>query len=84
VMIGNLMTLPLMFLSTAFVPKSFMPDWIQAIALANPISYAVESIRTVLIEVPDMAVFTRGFVILLLFSGAALTWAVTAFNSLRD
>jgi len=84
VMIGNLMTLPLMFLSSAFVPKSFMPDWIQTIALINPISYAVEAIRTVLIDVPDMAVYTKGFVILLIFSGAALTWAVTAFNSLRD
>jgi len=83
-MIGNLMTLPLMFLSSAFVPKSFMPEWIQAIALINPISYAVEAIRTVLIDVPDMTVFLKGFVILLIFSGAALTWAVTAFNSLRD
>ena len=84
VMIGNLMTLPLMFLSSAFVPKSFMPDWIQSIALINPISYAVDAIRTVLIEVPDMAVFIKGLVILLIFSGAALAWAVTAFNSLRD
>ena len=84
VMIGNLMTLPLMFLSSAFVPKHFMPDWIQVISLINPISYAVEAIRTVFIDVPDMAVFLKGFVIVLIFSGAALTWAVTAFNSLRD
>lgn len=84
VMIGNLMTLPLMFLSTAFVPESFMPGWIDAIAMVNPITYAVEAVRTVLIDAPDMAVFVKGLVILLLFAGATLTWAVTAFNSLRD
>ena len=84
VMIGNLMTLPLMFLSSAFVPKSFMPGWIESIALINPISYAVDAVRTVLIDAPDLEVFIKGLVILLIFSGAALTWAVTAFNSLRD
>ena len=84
VMIGNLMTLPLMFFSSALVPKQFMPDWIQFISLINPITYAVEAVRAVLVGPPDFATFSKGLAIMLLFAGITLSWAVTAFNSLRD
>jgi len=39
--------LPLLFASTALVPLSFMPTWLQAIASLNPLSYAIEPIRYV-------------------------------------
>ncbi len=84
VMIGNLMTLPLMFFSSALVPKQFMPDWIQYISLINPITYAVEAVRAVLIGPPDFAVYFKGLAVMLAFAGATLAWAVTAFNALRD
>lgn len=84
VMIGNLMTLPLMFFSSALVPKQFMPDWIQYISLVNPITYAVEAVRAVLIGPPDFAVYFKGLAVMLVFAGATLAWAVTAFNALRD
>ncbi len=84
VMIGNLMTLPLMFFSSALVPKHFMPDWIQFISLINPITYAVEAVRAILAGAPDLAVFAKGLAVMVLFAGITLAWAVTAFNSLRD
>ncbi|MBD2326223.1 ABC transporter permease [Alkalinema sp. FACHB-956] len=37
--------LPLLFASTALAPLAFMPTWLQAIAAANPLSYAIEPIR---------------------------------------
>ncbi|MGB3768401.1 MAG: ABC transporter permease, partial [Phormidesmis sp.] len=37
--------LPLLFASTALVPLSFMPPWLQVIASLNPLSYAIEPIR---------------------------------------
>ena len=37
--------LPLLFASTALVPLSFMPSWLQVIASLNPLSYAIEPIR---------------------------------------
>jgi len=84
VMIGNLMTLPLMFFSSALVPKQFMPDWIEFISIINPITYAVEAVRAVLVGPPDFTIFAKGLVFMLLFAGISLTWAVTAFNSLRE
>jgi len=84
VMIGNLMTLPLMFLSTAMVPKPFMPGWIETIALINPITYAVESVRAVLVGTPDIGSYSSGAAIMFVFAGLSLAWAVSAFNGLRD
>lgn len=37
--------LPLLFASTALVPLSFMPNWLQIIASLNPLTYAIEPIR---------------------------------------
>lgn len=37
--------LPLLFPSTALVPLSFMPPWLQVVASLNPLSYAIEPIR---------------------------------------
>lgn len=37
--------LPLLFASTALVPLSFMPSWLQWVATLNPLSYAIEPIR---------------------------------------
>ncbi|GIH08604.1 ABC transporter [Rhizocola hellebori] len=37
--------LPLTFLSTAFMAKSLMPGWMQAIATANPVNWALEMAR---------------------------------------
>ncbi len=84
VMIGNLMTLPLMFFSSALVPKQFMPDWIQFISIINPITYAVEGVRAVLVAPPDLGAYALGLGVMVVFAGATLTWAVLAFNALRD
>ena len=83
VMIGNLMTLPLMFFSTALVPTNFMPAWIKYISTINPINYAVEAVRTVLVGTSNFTDYGIAALILALFTTAALWWAVSAFGALR-
>ncbi|MDX1251277.1 MAG: ABC transporter permease [Gammaproteobacteria bacterium] len=84
VMIGNLMTLPLMFFSTALMPKEMMPEWIDYVAMVNPINYAVEAVRAILVGTPDFGAYGKGLLIMLVFAGGTLAWTVSAFNSLRD
>ncbi len=84
VVVGNLMTLPLMFFSTAMVPENFMPQWISFIASINPINYAVEGVRGTMIGPLDTGYFFQGLIVVFIFAAAALTWAVHAFNGLRD
>ena len=53
--------LPLTFLSTAFMARSLMPGWMQAVAAANPVNWALDAARGALAEHPDWgATFLHG------------------------
>ena len=47
--IFQLITLPLMFASSAYFPIDKMPDWLQVIASVNPISYTIDAVRRLMI-----------------------------------
>jgi ABC-2 type transport system permease protein len=47
--IGGFITFPLLFTSTALVPAASLPSWINTISQFNPISYAVNAIRALMI-----------------------------------
>jgi ABC-2 type transport system permease protein len=47
--IFQLITLPLMFASSAYFPINKMPNWLQAIANVNPISYTIDAVRRLMI-----------------------------------
>jgi ABC-2 type transport system permease protein len=43
-------TMPLLFVSNAFVPFAAMPRWMAVGARLNPLSYAIETIRILVLE----------------------------------
>jgi len=47
--IGQLITLPLFFASNAIYPIAIMPAWLQTVANANPLSYMVNGLRSLLV-----------------------------------
>ncbi|WP_135536059.1 ABC transporter permease [Halostella pelagica] len=49
IMFSNLLTFPLMFVSSAFLPLDVLPGWINAIATVNPITYGVDSVRAIML-----------------------------------
>jgi ABC-2 type transport system permease protein len=83
IIVGNFMTLPLMFFSSAMMPVIYMPEWIQLLAVVNPINYAVEATRTMLVGSGDWVVFGKGFAIVLVFAIAAFAWANNRFMQSR-
>jgi ABC-2 type transport system permease protein len=48
--IGGVLTFPLLFLSPALFPISFLPDWVQTVSMFNPVSYAVNASRAFMIS----------------------------------
>ncbi|MDD5289498.1 MAG: ABC transporter permease [Dehalococcoidales bacterium] len=48
--IGQAITMPLFFASSAIYPISIMPTWIKAIATINPLSYIVDALRRLLLD----------------------------------
>jgi len=47
--VGQVLTMPLFFASSAIYPISAMPGWLQAVALVNPLTYMVDAIRGLMI-----------------------------------
>lgn len=64
--IGQVLTMPLFFASNAIYPLSMMPDWLQVIAKLNPLTYAVDALRGLMI-VGGSSSFGVGWDILVLF-----------------
>ena len=47
--IGQVITMPLFFASSAIYPIAMMPPWLQTVALLNPLTYQVDATRTMMI-----------------------------------
>lgn len=45
--VNTMISMPLFFTSSALMPYSVMPDWLRTLASLNPLSYAIDAIRTV-------------------------------------
>ncbi|MGA3268792.1 MAG: ABC transporter permease [Verrucomicrobiota bacterium] len=44
--VGQVLTMPLFFASNAIYPTGLMPGWLKIISHLNPLSYAVDALRT--------------------------------------
>ena len=47
--IGQVITMPMFFASNALYPVSAMPVWLQWFVYINPMTYAVDGLRSLLI-----------------------------------
>jgi ABC-2 type transport system permease protein len=50
--IGQLIVMPLFFASSALYPLALLPVWLRAIARVNPLTYEVEGMRRMLLDLP--------------------------------
>lgn len=80
--IMNLLNLPLVFASNALFPSKFMPEWLQVIVKINPLSYAIDAGRQMLLGAAGTASLAFDFLYLscfaLLFAsiGIILSWKI--------
>jgi len=49
VAVVSFVTMPLMFLSSAMIPSQMLPGWIETARRFNPVDYAVESVRNLVV-----------------------------------
>ncbi len=48
--LANLVSLPLMFLSGIFFPRSVMPGWLQSITKYSPLTYVSDALRSISVD----------------------------------
>lgn len=76
----NLLNLPLLFASNALFPLKIMPTWLQYVVKVNPVSYANNATRQLLIGAPGFASLWVDFAVLIAFAvilsaiGIVLSW----------
>lgn len=76
--IGGFITFPLLFLSTALVPTASLPSWIGTASMFNPISYAVNAIRALMITGYDWSTVLQAWGVIALI--AAVTLGATLYQ----
>ena len=57
----NLLNLPLLFASNAMLPVKIMPGWLQSVVKFNPVSYAVDGVRQMLLGAGSAASSAAGY-----------------------
>jgi ABC-2 type transport system permease protein len=76
----NLLNLPLLFASNALFPTSIMPSWLQTVANYNPISYATDASRQLVLYPINTSKLITDFTVLGIFAivfsaiGILLSW----------
>jgi len=76
----NLLNLPLMFASNALFPASLMPEWLQTITKVNPVTYATDATRQLILYTVDMHqlaidfLFLGAFAVVFSTIGIVLSW----------
>jgi ABC-2 type transport system permease protein len=80
-MLGFL-SLPMIFLSTALVPLSVMPVWMRYLAQLNPMTWAIDAIRPLILSGWAAAVKPLMIVVLVMvaFDALSLYGASRAFR----
>jgi ABC-2 type transport system permease protein len=79
--VNTLLTLPLTFLSAAFMPLGLAPDWIRTAAAYNPVNWAVEAGREALGASPDWAFIAPRLLGLLVLAVLSTAWATRTFSA---
>jgi ABC-2 type transport system permease protein len=77
--VGQLIMMPLFFASTALYPLAIMPDWLQAIARVNPLTYEVQGLRQMLVGVGGAGVVWLDFLVVASFFVVMLAAATRAY-----
>jgi ABC-2 type transport system permease protein len=76
----NFLTLPLMFTSATIFPKLAMPSWLKVIATWNPLTYAVEPIRTLTVHGWVWPRILPGLALMLLFAAVMIAVSTRQFS----
>ena len=78
----SLLMFPLIFISTAFVPRELMPGWMQVVNDWNPISYQIEAIRSLMVVGYDWSAIGSALLAMAIAGVILQTGTILAFRRL--
>jgi ABC-2 type transport system permease protein len=78
----SLLMFPVVFISTAFVPRAVMPGWMQAVNDWNPVTFQIEAIRRLMVVGYDWSAIGKAALSLLVVGVILQTGTLLAFRRL--
>ncbi|MGH8873831.1 MAG: ABC transporter permease [Acidimicrobiia bacterium] len=79
-LMGILITFPVLFLSTGFMPAGLLPDWLDVAAKFNPITYLVDALRALVNTGWDWTAISQAMAVTVGLALVTLTAATRAFR----
>jgi ABC-type multidrug transport system permease subunit len=80
-MVSFTLTFPLLFLSTAMLPKAFLPTWVKDFSSVNPVSYIADASRSMILTGYDWHAIGNAFLAIAIFGVVLNGMAVMAFRA---
>jgi len=82
--ITGLVSLPLVFISSALVPESAMPPWLQEAARCNPLTYAIDGTRQLILFGINTTQLFSIFAVILVFDACMFGLAMWVVKRNHD
>ena len=76
-----LLFLPLMFMTTMFLPKEALTGWMAAVSTYNPVTYLLDALRSLISTGWDPRALILGVVAVLGFGVVSMSLALVALRS---
>lgn len=80
-MVSFTLTFPLLFLSTAMMPKKLPPGWVQGFSVVNPVSYLADATRGLILTGYDWPALGSATLAILILGLVLNGFAVKAFRA---
>ena len=78
---GGLVFFPLLFLTPNFVPRDLLTDPMEVAATLNPVTYVMESLRSLILDDLDWATIWPGFAVVAVAGALMLALNVRMINN---
>lgn len=82
-LVTSFLIFPLFLLSGALFPVKNLPSWLFGFVAVNPVSYAVDALRTVILGTPSGFGLLADFVVLIAFAVAMVMIGTYAFRKMK-
>ncbi|MEM7134828.1 MAG: ABC transporter permease [Chloroflexota bacterium] len=82
--ITGFVSLPLIFTSNALAPLEQMPMWLQSIARLNPLTHAISSVRSLILDGMDWSLLLQMSGVIILFDLLMILLCVKAMHRVFD
>ena len=79
----SFLVFPLFFLSGALYPIEPLPSWLKAVAYIDPLTYAVDALRSIQLGLPSVIPLPVDFAVIIGFAASMILIGTLAFKRMR-